>query len=527
MGDLIFTRRFSLETKFSATGGTVLTNGGYTIHSFTNVGTSQFVVQSLGSNVTELEYLIVGGGGAGGARHAGGGAGGGVLIGKIQATIGNFNVVVGNGGPGLFFDGWGTPGQNSLVFGLTAFGGGTGGSWNDPGNQRAGTAGGSGGGSSYFGSIAGGFGTIGQGFDGGMSQANSTGHGSGGGGAGGPGRRAFDHVGGHGGSGKISNILGTSYHFGGGGGGGAWQSTTSVVGRRGGNGGIGGGGGGGQAGTSSNGTPGTGGGLALNSGGNGLVGTSNASGGNGGTNTGGGGGGGGAHPPNTAWGATRGGNGGSGIVVIRYLTNDQTTLKDGLSAETAFEFTSEIPSNYNSGSYWIKDRNKNPRNVFINMTDNGGRWIYLTNNEVTRSWGSYSFNNSTYAHSMQATQVSQNSASHFGATTEFFNIPFDIKEVAVFHTGGCGYSCAGPTWNNQINISVGLIGQPLSQPFYPGWGISAFGPVGFISGQTLCDGWTVFDLTSQANHSIHLGLGGFSSCIRATHTNIVAIRNYA
>lgn len=222
-----------------------------------------------------------------------------------------------------------------------------------------------------------------------------------------------------------------------------------------------------------------------------------------------------------------------GIAFITRRVQPEPAGPDGLTAETALSYTSEIPDGYSSGMYWIKDRNGTPQNVYINMTDNGGRWLYLTNSSVTNVWGTTSYNAGTYAYSMQATQRGSGSSAHFGATVDYYGSPFDIKDVAVFHTGGCGYTCAGPAWNNLIHVGVGIVTDPLSSFYYPGWGLDPNGPLPVIkndgthAGEILCDGWNVYSTPTQANHRIHLGLGGYSSCTRATHTNIVAIRNYA
>jgi hypothetical protein len=309
----------SLFSITSATGGTISTlstpTGDYRVHTFTSVGTTNFVVSSVGT-IPTIEYLIVGGGGAGAARHGGGGGAGGFIEGTRTATVGTFPIVIGAGATGTFSDTQGPDGGSTTAFSLTAIGGGGGGSW----GQRNGRPGGSGGGGSEVspnggvggtaqqpGSASGGFG-----FAGAISQQNGTGHGSGGGGAGAVGTRAFDSHAGPGGSGRRSTILGQTYFFAGGGGGGSWEAGEP---RRGGPGGLGGAGGGGQA---RSGVAGQGGGVALNNGQIGTVGIPNSRGGDAGANTGGGGGGGGAYPPNIGYENTKGGNGGSGIVVIRY-----------------------------------------------------------------------------------------------------------------------------------------------------------------------------------------------------------------
>jgi len=290
------------------TGGTITTNDGYIIHSFTTVGTSTFIPAVTGN----VEVLIVGGGGGGGGASGGGGGGGGVIyMPSVSVTAGtNYPIVVGDGGVAL------NNGENSSVFGATAAGGGTSGTH----YLGIGTTGGSGGGAAAAGGD-----NVNQG---GASSGNSLGSNSGfiygnrggnmttrrirgptraagGGGAGGQGIDTDPNIegdlgqtgGGAGGVGIVNPILGPSYYWGGGGGGGGFLGFGE------GWGGLGGGGGGGGAlGL------GRGGGSALNSGqpGSGL------DGGAGGNNTGGGGGG-------CGWVSNNGGKGGSGIVIIRYL----------------------------------------------------------------------------------------------------------------------------------------------------------------------------------------------------------------
>lgn len=302
-----------------ATGGTIAYYANYKIHIFTTTGANNFSVTS-GSG--EVEYLIVAGGGGGGMDMGGGAGGGGVLEGKANVSVGAYPISVGAGGfgapsgsGGFRTDGVGpqpgfhqytingTNGINSSAFGIIANGGGFGGSsyyQYSPG--ATGGNGGSGGGSSGYsdGSVrAGGTGTVGQGYNGG--QGGGQYYSGGGGGAGGKGYDSTYNP--HGGPGKASDILGTRLYFGGGGGGSAYSAYN------GGNGGIGGGGGGAVGfsvgGDGLNpGSPGGGGGINT---------WANTPGGNAGANTGGGGGGGAHYNANN-----KGGEGGSGIVVIRY-----------------------------------------------------------------------------------------------------------------------------------------------------------------------------------------------------------------
>jgi len=242
---------------------------------------------------TVVEYLIVAGGGSGGGTYGAGGGAGGLLQGYAGVTPGtSYFVTVGGGGAGAG-DAAGNNGDNS-VFDSTSSGaftgrivatggGGAGKSSNSP---TAGKSGGSGGGAGGFGANRGGTGISGQGNAGGASVSGANYGSGGGGGAGTVGFAGTTTSGGNGGAGIASDITGTRVVYAGGGGGGIYDSGT---------GGIGGVGGGGSV------NP-----------------TQNTNGNPGQPNTGGGGSG-----NIMNGGALTGGNGGSGIVVIRYPGNVQ------------------------------------------------------------------------------------------------------------------------------------------------------------------------------------------------------------
>ena len=233
--------------------------------------------------LTEVEVLVVAGGGSGGSHYAtstgtsagGGGAGGLIYQNNYSVTAGTtIDVVVGAGGISPRVEGVAGNGGNSIFGTLEAIGGGTGGYRNG-----APTNGGSGGGVGYY-SETGGAGTTGQGFSGGSSDINIYG-GAGGGGAGAAGQFSSDGNGTNGGVGlycgdKFGNVFGDNGYFAGGGGGG---STSTSAGQ----GGLGGGG--------------TGGFYS-----NGLDAKPNTGSGGGGASNGG----------------YLAGNGGSGIILIRY-----------------------------------------------------------------------------------------------------------------------------------------------------------------------------------------------------------------
>jgi hypothetical protein len=304
------------DTKVDATGGTIIdteiSGVTYRIHEFRNNGTFNVITGG------EVEYLIVAGGGGGGGWGGGGGAGG-LLTGFTTVTSQtNYTIIVGNGGArGTAVYTGGGDGGNSSAFGLTAIGGG-GGGWYNANNGRTGGSGGGGGGgetsTTTFVSF-GGAGTLNQGNAGGRGRGRPGtiywGAG-GGGGAGGLGQdAAIGGKGGDGGIGLASAITGISTFYAGGGGGHTPGQETSVAALFA-AGGLGGGGDGGR---------------------HSFILAKNANDGN--PNTGGGGG--GAHGN-----SGRIGQGGSGIVILRYRKSTDTTTSP---SETRI---SSLPYIYNS-----------------------------------------------------------------------------------------------------------------------------------------------------------------------------------
>jgi hypothetical protein len=166
-------------------GGTVTTDGSYTVHTFTSDGIMTFPASG------NVEVLVVAGG-AGGAGHSYSGAGGaGGLLEKAShaVTSKGYAIKVGAGGTGGDSGGvnYGTDGYNSSFDGIVGIGGGAGADTTD----KAGRVGGSGGGGSAN-SGAGAAatqgnsnGATGYGYAGGTGSDNN---GGGGGGAGGVGQ---------------------------------------------------------------------------------------------------------------------------------------------------------------------------------------------------------------------------------------------------------------------------------------------------------------------------------------------------
>jgi hypothetical protein len=261
-----------------ASGGNKIDyDGTYWIHTFNTSGT--FTPQT---GLT-CDYLVVAGGGGG--SHGGGGAGGLRTATGFSLSAQSYTVTVGAGGVGGIGTGTAaTNGSNSVLSTITSSGGGYGGGQLN--NSTAGNSGGSGGGAShstgtsgaattnYGAGNSGGYSPV-EGYRGGEGREDPYFLGGGGGGSSAVGGNSSTSVGGTGGAGTTSSISGSSVTYAGGGGG-SYNASGSA--------------GGGSS--------------ATNSTGNGSAATINS-----------GSGGGGANRTDTRF----AGNGGSGIVIIRYL----------------------------------------------------------------------------------------------------------------------------------------------------------------------------------------------------------------
>ena len=297
----------------STTGATVLAKGTVANRPETPTFSLDYLVVAGGGGGT---YSTSSGGGAGGLRTSYGstsGGGAGAEPSLNVASGASFTVTVGAGGPKINASNISSPsrGGNSVFGTITSLGGGIGANGNDsdgiPWKQ-----GGSGTGGTYS-SNPGGQGTAGQGFRGGSINGAPNYKAGGSGGAGGVGLDAtgsdFSGASGNGGPGLAVNILnatnaatasvgevsGSDVYYAGGGGGGS----DSFRNRPAGSGGLGGGGNGGYY---SNGTNGT-------------------------ANTGAGGGG-GANRPSTM----EGGDGGSGVIILRYPNSVSATVNGATQA---------------------------------------------------------------------------------------------------------------------------------------------------------------------------------------------------
>ena len=277
----------------TVTGGTLYSSDPtYNYRVFT--ASSDLVVT--GGTLKAEVLLVAGGGGGGRGERSGGGGGAGGMFELVSHYLpaGTHSITIGSGGAKAAGDNVsGTNGTNSSIGSYVAIGGGAG-----AGYPGANTGGSGGGGSPWSTSASGASGTSGQGNSGGDGNNASNGYnGGGGGGKGANGGSGTSPTGGAGSTSTYSGsaitgvgqLSGGSYYFAGGGAG-ATQlngSVPSVF-----AGGVGGGGNGSSASFSVAGTAAT----------------------NGTANTGGGGGGGGG----SSGMSMAAGNGGSGIVVIRY-----------------------------------------------------------------------------------------------------------------------------------------------------------------------------------------------------------------
>jgi PKD repeat protein len=278
------------------------TDGLYTIEMWNATGTTTWTVDN---NAASVEYLVIGGGGGGNGDIGGGGGAGqfsnGTLTGltpgnSISVTVG----VGGTGGSGARPSLGATSGGVSNFSTIGSNGGGQGGSYGvTNGVAGQGYNGASGGGASGIRIANGGTGT--NGYNGGNNAAATT-YGGGGGGAGAAGGTSA--TGGYGGTGVSTSITSENRYYAGGGGGSNYPTAL-------GNGGIGGGGAGG---------------------GN----TNNAVVGEDGTGSGGGAG--GADGGVNLW---PGKKGGSGLVVIKYLSGSPSSF--------VYNITSTFKQNINTG----------------------------------------------------------------------------------------------------------------------------------------------------------------------------------
>ena len=290
-------------TYLAATGGCITTCGDYKVHTFTGPGA--FCVSAVGNcaGSNTVDYLVIaGGGGGGGHAGAGGGAGGyrespGTASGSyavsprgtspavaLTVSATPHPIIVGGGGPGGN-NAQGTQGTNSSFSTITSTGGGGGGG-SCSGPTLPGLPGGSGGG--------GGGGSPGTPAGNGNDPATPVAQGMDGGTGTGP-----LYVGGGGGGAIVVGTAASGGSSGGPGGDGASSSITFASVQR-----AGGGGGSIQPPAGGNGAGGAGGGgCGEHSPGPTVDGTINTGGGGGGTHAG---------PP------APGGQGGSGVVIIRY-----------------------------------------------------------------------------------------------------------------------------------------------------------------------------------------------------------------
>ena len=281
-----------------ATGGTITTSGGYTIHTFTSSGT----FTPAGS--MDVDMLIVAPGAGGSAGGAG--AGGAREIASIAVTAQGYTITCAGYGLGKSPTGaTGLDGGNSSGLGYTNEGGGGAGYYNAVNGRYGGSGGGPGG--SAVAEYGYGAGVAGQGNRGGYeSAARAAGGWYPSGGGGGWGAASQNCVsttrGAHGGAGASSSYSGAATNYAGGGGGGCKWSTTAANNTLG---GIGGGGAG-----------------KCRYQGAGGAGTHYLGGGGGGCGYGGG----------------AGGRGGYGVIVIRYLTGADEGGNDNMWLAFNFAF---------------------------------------------------------------------------------------------------------------------------------------------------------------------------------------------
>lgn len=255
------------------------------------------------ANIPKVSALVVAGGGAGGSRvGGGGGAGGYVYRGVLTLTSNSIeSVTVGQGGVGIPNYGGKNGANSTLGSKMIAIGGGGGGASNNNG-ERAGKDGGSGGGTGDTSGYGASTQTTAPGSADGLGNAGAVGQGNGywsaggGGGALSAGYSGVDtNFPGWGGTGKVESITGTAACYAAGGGGGIYANTGSEAFRT-------------NAGSCS--------GVSTTAG----VGAAGVKRGANAVANSGSGGGGAGYQSSTTGSDLAGGNGGSGIVVVRWIT---------------------------------------------------------------------------------------------------------------------------------------------------------------------------------------------------------------
>lgn len=212
----------------ATSGGTITYDGAYRIHTFTTNGTF------IASNAIVCDLLVVGGGGSGGIStlnyNPSGGGGGGEVYYKtnLYQSANTYTVTVGSGGIAA-------NGGNSSFGLILAKGGGKGGD-----TYLAGYTGGSGGGGARFGAGGQSIRTLGKGNNGGSSGGviNVSAGAGGGGGATQAGQSAVGNLGHKGGEGFACSINGSNIVYGSGGGGGRREFVSGLGGTNAGNSGL-------------------------------------------------------------------------------------------------------------------------------------------------------------------------------------------------------------------------------------------------------------------------------------------------
>ncbi len=373
----------------------------------------------------KADILVIGGGGAGanpGLMYdygaGGGGAGGMIEALGVYLAAGMYDIIVGRGGVSPAAQGLGEDGESSkiLLSGAIkheALGGGGG------GLASVGRDGGSGGGGSN--TFKGGVGKNGQGNDGGDSSVEMyLEAGSGGGGAGSSGGKVTaDFVGGAGGLGKASSITGSEIVYAAGGGGGTRTGSAAALG---------------------------GSGIGGNGGYSGGAATSGRK------NTGSGGGGGSLN--------TKGGNGGSGIVVIRIID----VLPEKPNAAYMVDYNGSVQKLYKGGNGVVitKDgaevseiavKDVGTYNYVVTLKD-GYKWADLTENktvdvQVTVNAPAVTVNSV----SVEPWQIGQTPKKPVVVTS-----PFQVKEsdyvVKYSPKGANNWSEAAPTEAGEYDVTI-------------------------------------------------------------------------
>jgi len=205
----------------------------------------------------------------------------------------------------------------------------------------------------------------------------------------------------------------------------------------------------------------------------------------------------------------------------RYIYNKDTKkCESGMALAASCKDIKQMFPSSRTGYFTLN----NNEEVYCDMETDGGGWTHLNNVTIETQNGQAGYNKSNLGFTLYANSTHRSSL-HYGS-----HVLLDSKkllkngytEIAVTQLGGnVNYGCAGVVWNSTFYTGTDTLRANLDQYHYPGWSPynSTYGAYfNFSNGTTR----KVVLPTTQTK--VHLGLGGYTSCSRPTHTIQVKVR---